>query len=157
MRIVSLTLIAAVLLCSGARAADLPEDLCVFTGTVAKLADGDTFYMTITEWPAGCGPIQVRLLGIDTPESAKQFANKKCPVREVKRGLQAKARAKALLPVGSVVTVRGMGKADTYGRRLGHAENAKGQDVATLLLSEGLAKPYDPIAAKTFTKPNWCQ
>jgi endonuclease YncB( thermonuclease family) len=157
MHIESLTLIAAVLLCSGARAADLPEYPCVFTGTVAKLADGDTFHMTITEWPAGCGPIQIRVLGIDTPESAKQFASKTCPVREVKRGLQAKARAKTLLPIGSTVTVRSMGRADTYGRRLGHAENAQGEDVATLLLSEGLAKPYDPIAAKTFAKPNWCK
>jgi endonuclease YncB( thermonuclease family) len=137
--------------------ADLPEYPCVFDGTVSKVSDGDTFQITITEWPAGCGAIQIRVQGIDTPESSKQFASKKCPVREVRRGLEAKTRAKSLLPIGSRVTVRGMGKADTYGRRLGHVETENGGDVATVLLSEGLARRYDPLVDKSFTKPNWCK
>jgi micrococcal nuclease len=146
-------LLALLALATAASAADLPRDAkCVLKGTVAHVRDGDTIEINVKEWPEGCGPIIVRIEGIDTPESQIKFANKKCPVAEVRRGLIAKKRAKDILPVGTPVTLYGDGSNDKYNRELGAIVMADGRDFAQEQIRKGMAVPYDGG-----TKTSWCR
>jgi micrococcal nuclease len=100
--------------------------------------DGDTIKLSI------------RLKGLDTPET--DFA--KCP-EERALGLKAKARLDALMKGKGVRVVPAITKAghlvtDKYRRGLAVA-TVNGVDVATILVQEGLARPYT-----TGRRRSWC-
>lgn len=100
-----------------------------YTATVVRWIDGDTvelavdvgFHLTFTD--------HFRLLGIDTPERGRPGA------------AEAKARANELAPVGSEVLINTT-KGDKYGRWLADVITRDGKNVAGILLSESLGKPY---------------
>jgi len=100
-------------------------------GAVDRVIDGDTVDVDIN------GEIRrVRVLGIDTPETKKPGEPVEC------FGPEATARAEAMLPLGSPVTVVTDDQADTtdkYGRDLRHLTTDEDTNVGQVLLSEGYA------------------
>jgi endonuclease YncB( thermonuclease family) len=114
------------------------------------VTDGDTVRVRIPDW-AGTpfGTISVRVLGINTPESQKAFA--KCE-KELALGVVAKDYAKQLIhPNDRLGFV--YGGADKYGGRvLGSLRLPDGRDFATVMLSQGLAAPYNGKK-----KGSWCK
>lgn len=100
-----------------------------------RAVDGDTIR---------CGELRVRLVGLDAPEMRGRCAE------ERQRAIAATERLRALLEGG--VRLREMGE-DRYGRTLAVARNAEGQDVAAILIREGLARAYDGRGRRG----GWCQ
>lgn len=99
------------------RATEPPGDA---TATVTRVIDGDTIEVTITATSPGPGggaagigeEHDVRLIGIDTPESVKPGTPVECFARE------ASAAAKALLLGQEVRLVKDVEEADRYDRLL---------------------------------------
>jgi micrococcal nuclease len=77
-----------------------------------------------------------RLLGYDTPETFRA----KCAA-ELKLGKQAQARLGQLIASGEARLLQS-GRRDKYGRSLSTL-TVGGRDVREILISEGLARPYD--------------
>lgn len=85
----------------------------------------------------------VRLRGLDAPE-----IHGRCE-RETRLAHQARARLERLLSGGLVVVPQGR---DRYGRTLAVVRDARGRDVAQILIAEGLARPYDGRGPRA----GWC-
>jgi endonuclease YncB( thermonuclease family) len=100
------------------------------------VVDGDTI-------KAPFGPTY-RILGYDTPEI--HFA--KCDA-ERELGKAAKLRVEELLAHGEVRVLES-GKLDKYGRTLARV-TVDGQDLAQLMVREGLARPY-----RGERRRSWC-
>ena len=93
---------------------------------VSRVVDGDTVYVTLDlGWHISLYS-SLRVAGIDCPE---------LPTPE---GIAAKARAQALLPTGTAVTVVSH-KLDKYGRVLADVLLADGTNFGQLMLREGHA------------------
>ena len=88
------------------------------------VVDGDTFRYNGEA---------IRILGLDTPEMRG-----KCP-SERRLALKAKNRLRVLLQGQIRLERRGKGR---YGRTLAHVY-ANGVDVAQVLITEGLGRPYN--------------
>lgn len=134
------------LLCSPALASD--PALC----TVIKVTDGDSLSCRLD--PPLWGPYaktDVRIAGIDTPESQRRFA--KC-VKELRLGLIAKAEMKRRVPVGSTVTLDWTGEREKYGRVLANVTLNDGKDWASEMIRLGMARPYTKANLK---KSDWCK
>jgi len=105
------------------------------THKVLRIVDGDT-----VEIGADTGPLKIRVIGIDTPET-------KHPAKPVEPfGPEATARATDLLQDVLVrihydpdPTHARWGK---YGRLLAYIALPDGRDFGTIMISEGLAKAY---------------
>ena len=102
-----------------ARLASLAEPL--------QAVDGDTVKR---------GKIRTRLMKYDTPEIGRRA---KCP-EEHELGLRAKARLDGLL-MGSRWQMVYSKRRDVHGRDLALL-TVDGQDVAAIMIAEGLARPY---------------
>jgi len=101
-------------------------------GAVDRVIDGDTVDVVMRG-----DTRRVRVLGIDTPETNKLGEAVEC------FGPEATARAEALLPPGSPVTVVTDDQADTidqYGRDLRHLTTDEDTNVGQVLVSEGYAE-----------------
>ncbi|MBR0681943.1 thermonuclease family protein [Roseomonas eburnea] len=85
----------------------------------------------------------VRIVGLDAPE-----IHGRCPA-ESRLARQAQARLAELLAGGATITRRGR---DRYGRGLAIVQDAEGRDVAQVMISEGLARPYDGRGRRA----GWC-
>lgn len=138
--------LALLLLATPAAAAEPPY---AYLGKVVRVADGDTLTVSIDGWPAPVNPVEVRVDGIDTPESRRGDA--RC-ARELKLGLIAKRRARELLPKGASVLVVWSGRHEKYGRLLATVTLPDGRDFAALQIREGMAKRYSGGR-----KPDWCR
>lgn len=90
--------------------------------------------------------VRYRLLGFDTPET--YFA--RCQV-EYEKGIAAKLRLQELISSGSVRLVETR-RSDRYGRVLAQLF-VDGEDVGRMLISEGLARPYDGRSIRK----RWCE
>ncbi len=103
---------------------------------VTSIYDGDTFRVTIRNWPAVAGQrVPVRLYGIDTPE----MRDKRPKVRDLAR--RAKQFSVEHLRNGKRIELREI-RRDKYFRLLAEVW-IDGQSLGALLLKAGLAKPYD--------------
>ena len=91
-----------------------------------EVVDGDTVRL---------GEERIRILGLDAPE----LHQPKCR-SELRLAIRALDRLEQLLAGGKVEIIRG-GRPDKYGRTLA-VIRAGGVDVARILVSEGLARPY---------------
>ena len=113
------------------------------TATVTRVIDGDTVEVTIDAHEPGPGAGQtnigesydVRLIGIDTPESVKPGTPVECFARE------ASAAAKALLEGRSVALIKDVENTDRYGRLLRYVY--MGDEMANArLVTNGYAYAY---------------
>jgi len=101
--------------------------------SVVRVVDGDTIIVK-----ASGRQERVRLIGIDTPESVKPNTPVQC------FALEASARTKALLPVGTTVRLeRDAELRDRYKRLLAYVyRQPDGMFVNLVLAREGFALPY---------------
>jgi len=116
--------------------------------TIERVVDGDTLRVTIHAYPVEYRHIDIRIAGIDAPETIAH--NAKCP-QEIVLGKQATATLSSLIPVGSNVRVYPHGH-DKYFRILGDVVFGNHQGVAQTMLRLGAAKPYTGEGPK----PDWC-
>lgn len=112
--------LAALLLASPAAAAD-------------RVIDGDSLVIDGTK---------IRLQGIDAPEKRQACGSPAWPC-----GKRATERLLELIRQGGGVTCRGA-KRDRYKRLLATCTTQAGQDVARVLVAEGLALNYDRYGSK---------
>ncbi|MCK4624373.1 MAG: thermonuclease family protein [Phycisphaerae bacterium] len=102
---------------------------------VIAVTDGDTIQID-----TDTGPLKVRIVGIDTPETVHPFK----PVQPF--GPEASARAKELLQDKTVKIQYDPdpkhGKWGTYKRLLVYIELPDGRDFGLVMISEGLARAY---------------
>lgn len=103
--------------------------LCHTGGGTNCVVDGDTIWMDGTK---------IRVADIDAPETHPA----RCPY-EADLGEKATLRLQALLNSGPVTAVSIFGRdEDKYGRKL-RVIKLKGQSVGTILVSDGLARPWE--------------
>lgn len=120
-----------------------------YRAVIVRVVDGDSVLVRIAQWPAELNPVEIRLVGIDTPETGGRA---KC---EIERGLarRAKQLAISMLPrAGTVTVIWRAGDRDKYGRFLAQILDAKGQDVGATLLRAHLAYQY-----QGGRKRSWCE
>ncbi len=117
----------------------------IFFALVLSIVDGDSVFIRTTVWQGQTVDISVRLAGIDSPELRGA-----CP-REKRLALQAKAALQRLLPVNSVVELRGVASDKYQGRVGGSLYTPNGASVGDHLIRIGLAKTYDGKK-----KRSWC-
>lgn len=113
-----------------------------FLALLISITDGDTFKARVPVWDGVEIVTAVRLAGIDTPE-----LKGKC-VAEKALALKAKARLAELL-TGSI-TISEV-KPDKFAGRVDAIVTANGQEVAGVLVAEGLARQYTGGA-----RGSWC-
>lgn len=115
-----------------------------FLALLISVTDGDTFKARIPVWDNVEVVTAVRVKGIDTPE-----IKGKC-VAEKALALKAKARLADLLASGQIVISDVT--PDKYAGRVDADVTANGQDVAAILVADGLARQYTGG-----TRGSWCQ
>jgi micrococcal nuclease len=136
-RLVLLAVLAVALVAAGVavlrarRLGPAGADLAPGTGVVTEVIDGDTVVVRLAT-----GEENVRLLGIDTPETVHPDKPPEC------FGPEASARARALLPPGTVVRLERDAEArDHFGRLLAYViRQPDGLLVNRVLVEEGLAR-----------------
>jgi micrococcal nuclease len=109
-----------------------PASVADGRATVTRVVDGDTIVVRI-----GGREENVRLLGIDTPETHKPDTPVEC------YGPEASDRLAALLPVGTVVRlVRDIESRDRYDRLLAYVyRDGDGLFIDVTMVAEGFAAP----------------
>jgi len=119
---------------------DTPETF-VYRATLERVIDGDGFVLSEIDlgFNIKLANQNVRMAGIDTPESRVNTKRQPERIREKELGLQAKARLKELLTGDITIKSLGRGK---YGRLLGIPYDCNGNDICAKLIEEGLASPY---------------
>lgn len=114
---------------------------------VLGTVDGDTIRTQIDTLPCPLCKVSIRVKGIDTPESGHLA---KCD-KEKELGVKAKKFLELHVGPSTHMVVTDMSW-DKYGGRINGNVNVSGQDVATVMIMRGLAKPYTGKGPK----PNWC-
>ncbi len=136
------SLLALVLSGCGGRNAASTDSLEEPNAEVVRVVDGDTIVVE-----AGGIEENVRLIGIDTPETVKPGTPVEC------FGKQASDRTKELLPEGTAVLLeRDVEARDRYDRLLAYIHRAEdGLFVNLALVEDGYAQPatYPPNVAHT--------
>lgn len=118
-----------------------------FQATIIQVVDGDTVIVHVDGFPLPFEHMNVRLDGIDTPESRRNDA--KCE-KELRLGLIAKAWLKEKLPPGTKVKVIWSGESEKFGRLLA-AIILDGENINRSLVRLGHAVEYHGA-----TKNSWC-
>lgn len=106
------------------------------TGTI-RVVDGDTVDRWMWRW---------RLAGIDAPEIRRA----QC-AEERMAAIAARERLAALIAAGRVSLVPVQWRPDKFGRLVGRL-TVDGVDVATVMIAEGHARPYDGRSRRA----GWC-
>ena len=140
MRIPLATHAALLLVATLAALLALPSPALAVPAEQVRVIDGDT---------VAIGQERLRLLNIDAPETSSP----RCPA-EAAAGERATTRLKELT-AGGVMVVRS-GDRDRYGRTLGRLVVGT-RDVGDILLSEGVALPWEPgRRAWEERRRHWC-
>ena len=113
-----------------------------FLALLISVTDGDTFKARVPVWDGVEIVTAVRLSGIDTPELKGKCAAEKA------LALKAKARLAELLTGNIVISEI---KPDKFAGRVDAIVTANGQDVAGILVADGLAMQYTGGA-----RGSWC-
>lgn len=136
-------------------------DAVLHTSYPAKLVrviDADTQKMQVQIWPGITSLVNVRVLGIDTPETRRP--NKKCKQAERALGREATTFVAKLYSnsarSGGSIRLVDVGSDKYFGRvtarvLIGQDKDRTFVDLAQVLIKEALAIPYD--GGK---KANWC-
>jgi micrococcal nuclease len=111
-----------------------------------EIVDGDTFKTNLIGLPDSLRKVSVRIKGIDTPE-----IKGKC-LQEIEKAIEAKSKLKEIISDYSAITVKNV-KWDKYGGRiLGDVYLSNGNNVASEMISSGLARPYSGGS-----RTSWCK
>lgn len=114
-----------------------------YKATVNRVIDGDSVVVDIDlGFDTWIKQQNVRIYGIDTPETRTRDPLEKA------HGKLAKAFVERVLPVGSQIAITTVKDGDKFGRVLGIIRTSAGIDVASALLEEHLAVPYDGSNSK---------
>lgn len=112
---------------------------------VVSIYDADTFRVNIKGYPAVIGErMSIRVLGVDAPE-----IRGKCP-KEKKLARLAKQFTVKHLRAAKVITLHGVMRGK-YFRLLAYVD-MDGEDLSTLLIRSGHARPYDGGKRR-----GWCE
>ncbi len=112
---------------------------------VVSIYDADTFRVDINGWPPIIGSnMPIRVLGVDAPEIRGKCADEKA------KALEAKAVTVNSLRNAQTIELRNI-KRGKYFRLLADIY-VDGKSLAALLISSGLARPYD--GGK---REGWCE
>ena len=112
------------------------EKMYEYSATLVKIVDGDTVDVLIDLGFNTTKKERVRLLGIDTPESATK------DLTEKKLGLEAKEYISQWFTKNTPFRLQTT-KDDKYGRILGVFTGLDGKTLNTRLVDEGYAWAYD--------------
>ncbi|MFJ3685567.1 thermonuclease family protein [Pseudomonas sp. NPDC090208] len=117
---------------------------------IVDVYDGDTITISVQEWPGVFGQrLGVRVNGMDTPERHSHCADPAAKANEERQAMLARTELLSLLDSGQPIELRNLDR-DKYFRLL--AEVWVGdQNVAAVLIGEGLAVPYHGEK-----KVGWC-
>ena len=116
-----------------------------FHAVVTRIIDGDTVEVTVPVWLGQTVTTNVRIEGIDTPE-----LRGKC---EAERVLAAAARDRLAALIGDGPVILTDVRYDKFGGRVvARLADAQGADAGLVLVSEGLARPFDGRGARL----SWC-
>lgn len=119
-----------------------------WNGTIVRVIDGDSCIVRAVVWPAMTIETEIRLLGVDTPESAWRAH---CPAERL-LAQRATAALAAAFPIGSAVQL-GAVEPDKYGGRwLAVVIGPTGASAQEVLLTAGLAAPYTGRGPRK----DWC-
>ena len=105
-----------------------------YRAIVKRVIDGDTLDVMIDQGFRNYREERLRVLGIDTPELSRGNDESKA------LGLRAKNRVEELC--GDAEVIIRTEKGDSFGRWLATITLHDGRDLGTLLIREGLARPY---------------
>jgi len=113
----------------------------VYRATLERVIDGDGFVLKEIDlgFNIKLANQNVRMAGIDTPESRVNTKRQPERISEKALGLKAKERLKELL--AGDITIKSLGRGK-YGRLLGIPYDCNGNDICAKLIEEGLASPY---------------
>jgi len=114
-----------------------------YLALVLLVTDGDTFRARVEVWPGIETVTAVRIRGIDTPELRGKCA------AERERAIAARERLRALLAAGPVQLFHV--EPDKYSGRVDASVLVNDREIAQILISEGLARPYTGGA-----RQGWC-
>ncbi len=110
---------------------------------LVRVVDGDTIMVNIEGWPEIVGRnIGIRVAGCDTPE----LRDKRPDVREM--AYRAKNTVRMVLENAQVIELRNISRGKYF--RLVADVYADGANLTNILITAGLAQPYDGG-----TKPKW--
>jgi endonuclease YncB( thermonuclease family) len=124
-----------------------------YTCALVKVLDGDTVKVNCSDWPEPFQDTNLRIFGIDTPESIRGQA--KC-IKELKLGLNAKAWAKHEFEGAKVVAFTWARTKDKYGGRIdANVALPSGKSWADEAVRIGMARPYGING--NLKKSNWCK
>ena len=113
-----------------------------YDADLIKVKDGDTVKLTVHVWPGLIQLVNVRLKGIDTPESRRgKKSGVRIPECEIELGKMATRFTEEFLE-GKTIQLHGVKLGKFAGRALGTI-SANGEDLGQALIQAGLAKPYD--------------
>lgn len=116
----------------------IPSTMYEYEASLRRVVDGDTADLDIDTGFHHHAHIRIRLLGINTPELRSKNPTTKS------LAIAAKNRLYQLLSDNPTFTVQTT-KPDSFGRWLGNITLPGMTDtVSSILLSEGLAKRYEP-------------
>lgn len=118
-----------------AAAADLYEG--PVQAEVVRVIDGDTIVVDARPWPGQIIETSVRVRGVDTPELRSS-----CPAEKLAANT-AKDYVLSLVPIGQTVKLRHIAGDKYFGRVVADVELPDERDLSQLLLTAGLAVPYD--------------
>lgn len=103
--------------------------------TVLSVTDGDTLFAEARIWPGHTVRVHLRVRGIDAPEMKSR-----CP-SERAAALAARAALKRLI-AGMPIEIFNIGGGKYYGRVLADVRTRDGAEVAGVMLSHALVRPY---------------
>ncbi|MEO0495742.1 MAG: thermonuclease family protein [Pseudomonadota bacterium] len=106
-----------------------------YTAHIVSAHDGDTMRAHVEVWPSQTMEATIRLRGVDTPELNADCAG------EVELARKARDYVR-LLTIGKTVTLDEVSKGKYYGRVIASVTLNDGRSLATVLLEEGLGRPY---------------
>jgi micrococcal nuclease len=110
-----------------------------YRATVVKVLDGDTVQLGVGLWPGLTQRINLRLVGVNTPEKR----GPKVSNCEKKAGQDATTFTQRWLQGVKEVTISEVRHDKYAGRALGKLRRPDGKDLAEALITSGHARPYD--------------
>ncbi len=140
--IITIILLIASLVFSGESKANT---VLGYEATVVKVIDGDSIKLDVNIWPKMTIRINVRLLGIDTPE------NRGTTICEKALAASAKLFNRKKMPAGKKVILTNVKNGKYAGRVLGKI-SVNGKDAGETLIAAGHGRPY--FGGK---RVGWCQ